>query len=115
MTEERERCTWPAALEEDGGLLVVHMRAPLDPHDVQRVCAALRGVLERDPARGVACHVHGPPDVTVVGALARLTLLTRRLGVPLALRGCDIHLDELLALTGLDGAIGGGRGAVRPP
>lgn len=108
MTGERERCAWPAALQEDGVLLVVHMRAPLDPQDVQRVCNALRRVLEPDPTRVVVCHVHGASDVSVVGALARLGLLCRRLDVTVRIRSTGTEhaaLEELLELTGLAGAV----------
>lgn len=103
----------PAPLEEDGRSLVVHMRAPLDPAEVQQVCTALHKLLAPPADRDVACHVHGPPDVTVVGALARLALLTRRLRVPLTLRGCGSHLDELLALTGLEDVVRGDGGQAR--
>ena len=99
-----ERTGWPDALEADGALLVVHMQAPLDPAEVQRVCASLRGVLEPDPTRVVVCHVHGTPDVTVVGALARLGMLCRRLDVAMRIRSTGTEptaLEELLELTGL--------------
>jgi hypothetical protein len=103
-----ERCGWPTALQADGLLLVVRMRAPLDPREVQRVCGALRSALEADPTRVVVCHVDGAPDVTVVGALARLGLLCRRLDVTVRVRSTGTSreaLEALLELTGLAGAV----------
>jgi hypothetical protein len=48
----------------------------------------------------------GPPDLAVVGALARLQLLTRRAGCHVYLEEVDPRLDELLDLTGLGREMG---------
>jgi hypothetical protein len=101
---EEGRGHWPAALQEDGATLVVRMRGPLDPAEVHHVCVTLGRLLARDRSRGVLCCMEGTPDVTVVGALARLHLLCRRLDVPVRLRA-DAALEELLEFTGLDAAV----------
>lgn len=104
MDADGERVGWPAALQADGALLVVHMQAPLDPEQVQQVCRSLRVALDSDRTRVVVCHVHGAPDVTVVGALARLGMLCRRLEVTVRIRSTGTEqaaLEELIELTGL--------------
>jgi hypothetical protein len=56
------------------------------------------------PLPVIVCDVAGlgPPDLGMVGALARLALEARRLGVRLRLGGVSSELRELIAFAGLD-------------
>jgi anti-anti-sigma regulatory factor len=47
-----------------------------------------------------------PPDLATIEALARLQLAARRAGIELRLRNVSAELRELLALVGLDDALG---------
>jgi hypothetical protein len=58
------------------------------------------------PPSTIVCDVgEFNPDVACVGALARLSLGARRLGVEVRLRGASSELHELLAFCGLDGVL----------
>ncbi|MDQ3951438.1 MAG: STAS domain-containing protein [Actinomycetota bacterium] len=72
------------------------------PRDVPRLCARVRALLERD--RTIVCDVAAlaEPDLGTVDALARLQLTVKRLGGSIELRGATRHLEELVALAGLE-------------
>ena len=90
---------------------VVRLRGPLGPQAVERACVRLSALLLRKPSV-VVCAVRGQVDLGVVDALARLQLLARRAGASLAVEvaddaaGAGPALDDLLALTGLQTALG---------
>ena len=64
----------------------------------EEVCVLANGDVDL-----VTCEVGGlvQPDVTAVGALARLQLTARRSGRAIRLRNARVELCDLLALTGL--------------
>ncbi len=66
------------------------------------VCERVRDLLRRDGR--IVCDVGAvvDPDLATVDALARLQLTVKRLGGSIELRGATRHLEELLALTGLE-------------
>ncbi|HXW80675.1 MAG TPA: hypothetical protein VEJ84_14325 [Acidimicrobiales bacterium] len=63
----------------------------------------VRGDGTRDVTLLVGDH---PPDLSVVGALARLQLTCLRAGCHIYLEDVDVRLDELLDLTGLGREVG---------
>jgi hypothetical protein len=64
-------------------------------------------VVRADGTREVTLLVRdGPPDLSVVGTLARLQLLCRWAGCRMYLEEVDARLDELLDLTGLGREVG---------
>jgi anti-anti-sigma regulatory factor len=57
--------------------------------------------------RTIVCDLRGvAADCATIDALARLQLATRRVGIELSVRNASRELTELLAFTGLDGALG---------
>ncbi|MEU0135337.1 STAS domain-containing protein [Streptomyces sp. NPDC006296] len=81
--------------------------------DVPELCAGLEALLAAAPgqpgAAVVDCDVSGVvrPDLTVVEALARLSLIARRAGGRrLRLRGTRPELASLLDLVGLSEVLG---------
>jgi ABC-type transporter Mla MlaB component len=71
--------------------------------EVPRLCERVRELLESSDANVVVCDVGAllDPDVASVGALARLLLVTRRLGCEIRFFGACDQLQELFALMGL--------------
>jgi hypothetical protein len=82
--------------------VVVRLSAPISSPEAAALCAAIRQRLATGTSRVVVCHVLGPVDLSVVGVVARMQLMSRRLRTPLQVRTWSPHLSELLALTGLD-------------
>jgi hypothetical protein len=82
--------------------VVVRLSAPITSPEASALCAAIRQRLATGASRTVVCHVLGPVDLSVVGVVARMQLMSRRLRTPLQIRTWSPALSELLALTGLD-------------
>ncbi|MFD5069564.1 STAS domain-containing protein [Streptomyces sp. NPDC087866] len=82
---------------------VVVLPGHLTRADVPRLCAELRAALAASPTATPACDVSAAvhPDLTTIEALARLTLVARRGGARLRLRGTPPELRALLDLVGL--------------
>lgn len=85
--------------------VVVRLSAPISPPEAAALCVAIQQRLATGSGRVVVCHVLGPVDLSVVGVVARMQLMSRRLRTPLQLRTWSPALSELLALTGLDEVI----------
>ncbi|TXS05862.1 STAS domain-containing protein, partial [Streptomyces sp. col6] len=81
---------------------VVVLPGHLTRADVPRLCAGLRAALAASPTATPACDVSAAvhPDLTTIEALARLTLVARRAGARLRLRGTPPELRALLDLVG---------------
>ena len=77
---------------------------PIIPADVPQLWARVRQLLEGSDAQVVVCDVSAlvDPDLGTVDALARLQLTARRVGCQIQVRHACCHLQELLALVGLD-------------
>jgi ABC-type transporter Mla MlaB component len=87
--------------------IVVVIGGRITRGDVPELCERLRRAVERSYADVIEFEVGAlvDPDVDTVAAMARLALTARRLGRQLRLRQASRHLQELLALTGLDDVI----------
>ena len=72
--------------------------------DAPELCERVRAAAPAHEGGTIPCDVHAlvRPDIGTVGALARMALVSRRLGCELGLRRTRQELVELLALTGLD-------------
>lgn len=82
--------------------VVVRLSAPITSPEAAALCAAIRQRLATGSSPAVVCHVLGPVDLSVVGVVARMQLMSRRLRTPLQIRTWSPALSELLALIGLD-------------
>lgn len=86
--------------------VVVRLSAPVDPAQAAALCLAIRQRLGARPPGAatpvVVCHVLGPIDVSVVGVLARMQVMARRLQAALQVRVASAELPRLIALTGLE-------------
>ena len=85
------------------GTLNLVIRAPLEREDLpglfERTCALLA---EHEPGL-VRCDVSGlPADAVSLDALAKLKLVTKRLGCELDLHGETPDLGRFIAFAGLD-------------
>lgn len=85
--------------------VVVRLSAPVAPAEAAALCLAIRQRLASGASRIVVCHVLGPVDVSVVGVLARMQLMARRLTCTLQVRFRSSDLPALLELTGLDDVV----------
>lgn len=85
------------------GTIVVGIGGPLARADVPTLCERVRVLLERSGAGVVVCEVgaFAHPDAVTVDALARLQIMTQRLGRSVRLRHVSGELQELLDLMGL--------------
>ena len=85
------------------GTIVVGIGGPLARADVPALCERVRVLLERSGAGVVVCEVGAlaHPDAVTVDALARLQIMTLRLGRSVRLRHASGELRELLDLMGL--------------
>ena len=83
--------------------IVLDVCGPIARAAVPDLCEHLRLLLDRGDVDLVTCEVGAlvHPDVTAVGALARLQLTARRSGRAIRLRNAQVGLRDLLALTGL--------------
>ena len=83
--------------------IVLDVCGPIARAAVPDLCEHLRLLLANGDVDLVTCEVGGllHPDVTAVGALARLQLTARRSGRAIRLRNAQVELCDLLALTGL--------------
>ncbi len=83
--------------------IVLDVRGPIARAAIPDLCEHLRLLLANGDVDLVTCEVGGlvHPDVTAVGALARLQLTARRSGRAIRLRNARGELRDLLALTGL--------------
>lgn len=81
---------------------MVRLSAPVAPSQAAALCLAIGQRLAGGASRVVVCHVLGPVDVSVVGVLARMQLMARRLSGSLQVRFRSADLPALLELTGLD-------------
>ena len=83
--------------------IVLDVRGSIARAAVPGLCERLRLFLANGDVDLVTCEVGGlvNPDVTAVGALARLQLTARRSGRAIRLRNARVELCDLLALTGL--------------
>lgn len=86
--------------------VVVRLSAPISPPEAAALCAAIRQRLASGSSRMVVCHVLGPVDLSVVGVVARMQLMSRRLRIPLQVHTWSSGLSDLLTLTGLDEVLG---------
>jgi anti-anti-sigma regulatory factor len=77
------------------------------PEDLGTLCSAVRSRIERSGADVVVIDLGAvvEPDAVTIDAMARLALVSRRLGCRVRLRDVPASLEELLALTGLNAAI----------
>jgi ABC-type transporter Mla MlaB component len=91
----------------DPSEIVMVIDGPTAPADIGGLCERLRLQVEGSPTDLILCDVGGlvDPDLAAVDALARLQLTARRLGCRIRLRGACGHLQELLALSGLDDVV----------
>jgi STAS domain len=107
---------WPAVVvrTHTGRLDVVFpLAGTVDAESAARLAYAVRVMADHGVTRSVeavtcdtsAAHV----DLGLVGALARLTLVTRRHGCPLRVRGAGPDLVDLVDLLGLGGVVPVGR------
>lgn len=83
--------------------IVLDICGPIARAAVPALCAHVRLLLANGDVDLVTCEVGGldHPDVTAVGALARLQLTARQAGRAIRLRNAQIELCDLLALAGL--------------
>jgi ABC-type transporter Mla MlaB component len=83
--------------------IVLDICGPIARAAVPALCEHVRLLLANGDVDLVTCEVGGlvHPDVTAVGALARLQLTARRAGRAIRLRNAQVELRDLLALTGL--------------
>ena len=83
--------------------IVLDVSGPIARAAVPALCEHVRLLLANGDVDLVTCEVGGlvHPDVTAVGALARLQLTARRSGRAIRLRNAQVELCDLLALTGL--------------
>ena len=83
--------------------IVLDVCGPIARAAVPALCEHVRLLLANGDVDLVTCEVGGlvHPDVTAVGALARLQLTARRSGRAIRLRNAQVELCELLALSGL--------------
>ena len=83
--------------------VVLDVCGPIARAAVPALCEHVRLLLANGDVDLVTCEVGRlvHPDVTAVGALARLQLTARRSGRAIRLRNAQIELCDLLALTGL--------------
>ena len=83
--------------------IVLDVSGPIARAAVPALCDHVRLLLANGDVDLVTCEVGGlvHPDVTAVGALARLQLTARRSGRAIRLRNAQVELCDLLALTGL--------------
>ena len=93
--------------------LVVEIAGCIDRADISALCERVRIDIEASAAALVICDVGGlaHPDCAAVDALARITLITSRLGRPLQLRNVSPELRSLLCFVGLDEVMGEGAGS----
>ena len=85
--------------------MVVAIGEPIEAHDVDGLCHALRGALEGSDAGLVVCDLSRVtrPDCATVDLLARLALTCRRLRRRMCLRDAAPAVLELVSLAGLAG------------
>ena len=83
--------------------IVLDVSGPIARAAVPALCEHVRLLLANGDVDLVTCEVGGlvHPDVTAVGALARLQLTARRSGRAIRLRNAQVELCDLLTLTGL--------------
>ena len=83
--------------------IVLDVSGPIARAAVPALCDHVRLLLANGDVDLVTCEVGGlvHPDVTAVGALARLQLTARRSGRAIRLRNAQVELCDLLTLTGL--------------
>ena len=83
--------------------IVLDICGPIARAAVPALCEHVRLLLANGDVDLVTCEVGGlvHPDVTAVGALARLQLTAKRSGRAIRLRNAQVELCDLLALTGL--------------
>jgi ABC-type transporter Mla MlaB component len=76
---------------------------PIDRAEIPALCERVRVALERSGAELVRCDVSAlvDPDAVTVDALARVSLIARRLGGRVWLRQACGALRDLLAFVGL--------------
>jgi hypothetical protein len=97
--------------------VVLDVRSPISRAAIAGLCERVRGILGLDGVDLVSCEVGGlvDPDPVAVDALARMQLTARRAGGAIRLRHVQARLRDLLAATGLCGALPRcGRQVVRP-
>jgi hypothetical protein len=78
-----------------------------DPSLSSSLCGSARLILADGGSELLVCDVHAipDPDLAALDALARLTLLARRLGGDVLLLDAAPEFDDLLDLVGLSGVI----------
>lgn len=88
----------------DDGDIVVPMRQPSKPSDVESVCREVCSRLEDANGLRLVCDVGAiaRPDALTLDALARIQLTARRLGRMGSVLGAGPELVRLLDLAGLD-------------
>jgi NAD(P)-dependent dehydrogenase (short-subunit alcohol dehydrogenase family) len=75
--------------------------------DVKAACDRLHALAGPGDLDAIACDVSDlAAEVAAVDALARLSLVARRLGCPLKLRRASPELRDLVEFCGLSGALG---------
>ena len=88
--------------------IVFAIGGPLARDELPVLCARFRAAVEETTARVVVCDVGGlgRADAVAVDALARVTLVARRLGCTVRLRHASDELLGLVAFMGLEGVLG---------
>ncbi len=94
------------ALPERGPSIVFPIGGPIAREELPSLCEAFRMVAEG--ATDVVCDVGGLglADAVAVDALARVTLVARRLGCTVRLRNASADLLALVAFVGLADVVG---------
>jgi hypothetical protein len=97
----------PPPRQRPANAIVVTLGGPLAREAVRTLCAQLRARLAMAGRREVACVVDtvATPDLSIVDALARLTLTARRFGVRVAVVSSTAALADLVELVGLSDVI----------
>jgi anti-anti-sigma regulatory factor len=101
----------PSSEPASRAAIVVLLELPARQAEVAHLCRVIRGAVTRSVVASgsglVVCDVGAieHPDASIVDALCRLQLESRRAGGGLQVRHANRALRELLQLTGLDGVV----------
>jgi ABC-type transporter Mla MlaB component len=87
----------------NAGTVVIAIGGHIERGDVTALCDRIEAILETGDATTLICDVGRlvRPNAAVVDLLARLTVVTRRLGREMRVTNASSYLQELLELCGL--------------
>lgn len=88
--------------------IVIVIGRSITPAGADALCDRVRALLENDTVDRLICEVGAltDPDAGTLDALARMALTARRLGRSIRLRHARPELQGLVALLGLEDAMG---------